>query len=217
MKKTALFLIAALLLNGCLGMKTDIELSKNGSGKISVEFSVSKEALSMADNFGQSGGSDEKPVIPMGREDFERGIEGIAGLKMTSFSTKEDDVNKIFFIKMSFTNIDALLAYLQTQNGVASFKKDGNKSVLTFSFSADEQPVDPQIKGIVPFLFAGYYMDFGITLPEKCDVVCFDANGLKIDKPQVGEISVNNKTAQFKVPMGDLISSATPVKMQITW
>jgi len=61
-----------LLFNSCIGLSLDIQMRRNGSGRLLMEYRVSR----MAEAIGRLDGNENWPIIPNGRADFERTLRG---------------------------------------------------------------------------------------------------------------------------------------------
>jgi hypothetical protein len=69
---------------------------------------------------------------------------------------------------------------------------------------------------IVPAVFAGYGMDFRLTLPRNCETRCFGADGGELAALPYGETELGARSVRFRSPMSDLLA-APPASMRIQW
>jgi hypothetical protein len=205
-------LIAALVFNSCLGMKTHVALKKNGSGTISVEYQISQQFIAMAAASGEG-----PPAIPLGREDFEKSLRDVEGVKLTSYKTKDDDKNRNYFLDISFDTIEALTNYLDAQGMMCVYENDDGKNKLMMFFSGSDEAVDDQMRQMAPILFEGYAMDFSIDMPGSFFVRYLDMDGEEINTVPVGAVSVKKNSFDFTSPMSDLITTESPAIVELTW
>jgi hypothetical protein len=209
--------IAALVFNSCLGMKTHVKLKKNGSGTINVEYQVSQQFLAMAAASSENPADGLEFAIPLGRSDFEKSLQGVKGIKLTSYKTSDDETNRNYFISISFDNIEALANYLDAQGMMCVYENDDGKNKLLMFFAGSDEAVDDQMRQMAPILFEGYSMDFSIDLPGAFLVRYLDMDGEELNKTPVGAATVKKNSFSFATPMSDLITAGQPVVVELIW
>jgi hypothetical protein len=209
--KRCLIAVAALALAGCFGFEADIDIKQNGSGTIDAVYCVSRELLAI----GTRGGNERLPAIPVGRQDFERSVSRVSGLSLAAYSEKDEENDRVFRVKLRFDSLDALAAFLDSQGRSAEAAQTDGKTSLTLSFAVGTA-LDGGLAEIVPAVFAGYDMDFRLTLPRDCEVRYLDADGGALPAIPYGQTAVETRKVRFQSPIADLLT-APPVSMQILW
>ncbi|MDR2659607.1 MAG: hypothetical protein LBC27_06420 [Spirochaetaceae bacterium] len=205
--------LAAVMFSACIGLKTGIDVKKNGGGTIEMEYRVSNELLSM----GSQAGNEDFPPLPVGEQDFERTFDRIPGIKMTSYSEKEDGDDSLFLIKAKFDNLKALVNFLDSQGRQAAVEIKDGKTFFSISFDVDDKDIDPDFVQILPVVFEDYYMEFTIKLPNKCEVSYLGPDGEKLPGLPYGETAVTSDTVDFSSSMAELFSSGGASSMVISW
>jgi hypothetical protein len=217
MKKHFVMILTAimttLMLAACLGLKTEIDIKRNGNGTINMEYRISEELFSM----GALSGNENSPPVPVGKKDFEQTFNRIPGIEMTSYSEKEDENDRIFLIKSKFDNLEALANLLDSQGRQVVVEHKNGKTFLTVSFDINDEDIDPDFIAILPIVFEDYYMDFTITLPNNCEVSYIGADGNALSAMPYGETTVTAKSVDFYSSMGDLFTETETSAMVISW
>jgi hypothetical protein len=201
------------MFSACFGTKSDITLRKDGSGTIALEYKVSADFMKL----GTFDGNQSTPSIPIGEEDFKRTVEAIEGLKLTRFSSKNEDDNIIYDVKMEYSNINALISFMDTQGQHFDLTETNGKNILTVIFSPGTDEYTPEMRELIPIIFDGYKLDFKITLPSQCTVSFFNGGAQKIEGPPVGEVQTSAKTINFSSSMSEILEVEEPVAMEISW
>jgi hypothetical protein len=202
-----------LIFTACLGLKTEIDIKRNGGGTVNMEYRISNEILAM----GTLSGNENSPPIPIGKEDFERTFDRIPGIKMTSYSEKTDGGDRLFLIKSEFDNLEALAGFLDSQGRQLTIERKDGKTILSVGFEIDDEDIDPDFIPILPIIFEDYYMDFKMTLPDNCEVSYLDGNGNALSALPYGETTVSEKGIEFYSSMGELFTEGKSSTVVINW
>jgi hypothetical protein len=123
-----LFVICYLLfvISSCLGISVDISLNQNGSGNAVLEYQISKAI----DALGRFDGNERWNTIPVGKADFERTMDRLPGLKLTSFSSKEDRNDLIINAKLEFDDLNSLMSFIDASGLRSSFSGDAHSGCI---------------------------------------------------------------------------------------
>lgn len=209
--------IPCLLLLGlcsCIGVSADISVRANGSGKIFLEYRVSQ----MAESLGRLDGNERWQTVPLGRPDFERTLDRIPGMRLTSFSTKNQGNDIINRVGMEFKTIDALLAFLDYSGTCASFKQEngGNRLFLEL-VSGGAANVDGDLLALLREVSGGYQVRISFTAPGGALLAL--ATGAE-NKPYNGtaaRLVPQGKKVSLSIETGELLSLPEGLGVEITW
>jgi hypothetical protein len=179
--------LAALLLASCFGIETELVIGKNGAGTIDMTYTLSSELAGLGD----AAGNGRWLPVPVGREDFERTVSRIPGLRLASFSRKEEGGDCTCRVKLAFGNLDALMAFLGDTGGNAALNTKGGVSSLRLAL-VDGFPQDNK-----------NFLDFIRSQSEGRTFT------LRVKS------SLGNQTFEYQIPMGELLSSPDPVLLEI--
>jgi hypothetical protein len=120
-------LVLSALFSSCIGVDSKINIRRDGSGTIDLEYRVSEELQAL----GELDGNERKPTVPVGRLDFERSVSRVEGLSLVSYAEKRRDNDRIYTAALAFTGLEALTAFLSGALGGAVL--DRNSLSLSLS------------------------------------------------------------------------------------
>jgi hypothetical protein len=211
--KNYLTVLTALMLTACLGMETEIDIKQNGSGTVNMTYRISNELFSL----GTLPGNKNSPPVPVGREDFERTFNRIAGVEMVSYSEREGGGDKFFSVKAKFENLDALVNFFDAHGRqLTLIHGDDGRTILSIRLDMNQETIDPDMAPILPLIFENYFFDFNISVPRDCEVSYMDSGGVELPAIPFGETTVAAKSAAFHSPIADLFSGGSGT-MVISW
>jgi len=217
MKKIKLLflLTAAVTLYSCLGLAVDIQMNKDGSGKLTMEYRVSRaiESLGVLDG-------SEKPVIPVGRSDWERSIELIPGARIASFSSNQKDNDIITSVVIQFDNPAALLMILDPGNSRSSASLNNNSFnfILNDKSSAmDFSEYDESLMELARMMFAEYNFSLSFTAPANSTLTITDKDGHAAALPAQSEVVSTGRKVSMKMGIMELIEMKNGLGVKINW
>jgi len=217
-----LLLASLALMTSCLGASMDIVMRADGSGSVTLEYSVSQTLESL----GRQDGNERWPVIPVGKADFERSVARIPGLRLSSFSVKEyprryskppsswgpmlsykDLVTKV---KLDFKDTAALLAFLDSAGSRASLVQEGGKSTLRLVLlDPINDAIDADLISLLQEISAGYEISVSFTAPKGA--------ALSVIPPSVSAARTAGKKVSFAIGTGELIGMKDGLTLEISW
>jgi hypothetical protein len=203
--------LITLFFSSCIGIKTNITIRNNGTGTIDLEYRISR----IAESLGKLDGNEGWPVLPVGKADFERTISRIDGLRLTSFSVRDDEKDRVIRAKMDFSRPEALIDFLDAPGQRAHLIREEKKHRLSLTLGGGTQNQDPELMELVETVFRGYAIELGITFPR--DITLTDGSGRKIDALPVGNVRETERNIRFSSPMADLLLTKEPVLMEVLW
>jgi hypothetical protein len=180
--KRFLFILMALtagLLCSCVGLRSDIVLNADGTGRLSLEYRVSRQLEAI----GALDGNTSRPFVPAGRTDFERSIRRLEGLKLSSFSSGEEGGDIVNKAVVSFSRLENILPLLDYGGGGAVLSREGEQQVLRIRFDSTGENVDPELLALVEENSLGYTIALSISAPGAVKLrVRGDREGLDIEE-----------------------------------
>jgi hypothetical protein len=196
--------IAVLLvfsLVSCLDVISEFRLNEDGSGRMSLTYTVSKSLLHM-------GTTDEKDkfyALPVSREDFEESVSAIDGLSLSSYDISEEaDVYQIES-ELAFRSIEALAGFFSASGpGTVGLDNNGDSTVFRYViFAGNEAPVDEESVRLIESLFGEYTAAFSLRAPSDVRSVTG------------GTFSGRNASVEFAT--ADIMVSGEPVVWEVRW
>jgi hypothetical protein len=209
----ALALIA--LLNSCAGVTADITIRADGSGKIALEYRLSR----MAEALGKLDGNERWPTVPAGRADFERGLARVNGLRLASFAARDDGAAVVYKAALEFDNAGALLAFLDYSGERAALTRENGANRLSLTLSDGVTDADPDLLALLRELSAGYTIGVGLEAPKAAALSLYDGTGAPLapgDVPAARLVPAGKKVS-FSIGTGELLSLPNGLQMEIVW
>ncbi|MDR2069286.1 MAG: hypothetical protein LBP71_05400 [Spirochaetaceae bacterium] len=202
-----------IFFSSCIGISTNITIRQNGTGTLDLEYRISR----IAESLGKLDGNERWLTLPAGKADFERTISRIDGLKLASFSSQEDEKDRVVKVKVDFSNPDALIGFLDAAGQRARLTREEKKYRLSLTLGGGIRNQNPELLELTEAVFLGYTLDLGITFPREAVLTLADEGGGEVDAPPVGSIRWNGRNIRFSSPMAALLTSKEPVLMEILW
>jgi hypothetical protein len=182
----SMVLILPIVLSSCIGIDAEININRNGSGTIALEYRVSN----LLESLGKLEGNEGLPPIPVGRADFERTVNRIPGLDLQSFSSKPADRDVLYTVKLGFSNLEALIQFLDSTGQGAALSREGGKT--RFSLSLDSGSIargDAQLLNLLTIIAEGYVLDIRLNAPQDAELSFRSSTGRLLASPPVGTAS----------------------------
>ena len=206
--KCFLALIPVFLVS-CMGIASQIKINNNGSGTYVQEYRISHQLQSM----GMIEGNEDNLPIPTGKEDMERSVARIPGMRLVSYSTREDEKDLIIRAELAFDSPEALAAFMDGQD--QQFKIDVKNKKIKLHFNAGTNE-DESFKSVMIAAFYGYDFSFSLSVPGQIKALWYDGNGKPVQQ-YPGTCTVKNNTLAYTVPMSDLVYLKSPLGLEISW
>jgi len=188
-------------------MSMDIELRQNGSGVLSLEYQVSKSLESL----GKLDGNERWNTIPVGRADFERTLSRLPGIKLISFSSKEDQKNVVVSAKLDFSSIRDLLAFLDSGGRRSSFSGDAGSGRLLLTLSEGPGINNSGLEKLIEDISASYSIKMSMKFSGEGSLSIIDNAGKPLETP------IRGKTVSCSFPLNTVLSSANGINAEFKW
>lgn len=193
--------IFIFLLCSCIGVEMQVELNKDNSGRITLDYSVMRALIHLGTI------DEERPfyTIPISREDFDRVVAAIDGLDLRSFKMEEDSAEVHVSAKIDFDSVDALSELFQsTGPGAIEITSSDERTVYRHQiFSGNHVELDPDSKKMIETFFKDYHIQYTLSTP------------LSVVATSHGEFSDKTATAVFNV--ADVTIATDPVVWEVSW
>jgi hypothetical protein len=192
----------ALLFFSCVSINTSIQLANNGSGQITLQYTVSQ----MVSNLGRVDSDWQRLPLPITEADFRRAVGQIAGLKLDSFSRKEDAQNITIDATLSFLDVSSL-NQLYSPGGKAIQVTDsgGQTEYRQLIFEGFPNGVDQQSKSFADTFFKDYKLQFELKTPAP------------IKSANIGTVASNKRSVRYEIPITKLLDARTPIEWDVIW
>ncbi|MDR2397881.1 MAG: hypothetical protein LBD74_03865 [Spirochaetaceae bacterium] len=202
------------LFSACIGVQADITVRADGSGMAVLEYRVSRvlEALGVLD------GNARWPPLPVGKADFERTQERVPGLRLVSFSTKEDAQDQYHQVKLEFADIEALVAFLDAAGLGASLVQERGQHRLTLVFTQGRAGrEDPDFLALMEAAASGYGIALKLSFPGEGSLRVVDPAGPSVDPLPGMAVVPQGKQVSFTAPLGALLTHPQGLTLDLAW
>lgn len=211
-KRSVLFLLFTVLLifNSCIGLSMDIQLRKNGSGRISMEYCIPVTA----ETIGRLDGNENWSLIPVGRADWERSIERIKGAEIVSFSSRERAQEVITNITLEFENTEALINIIDPSRKRVSMK---DRELLLIFNEPVFQEIDKNLLELLKLVSTGYRFSVSFSADSNSSLSVTDGTGREIPPPEKAEIIPSGRKVSLSIDTAEILSLANGLGVRISW
>jgi len=202
-----------LLLSSCIDISMDITLNKDGSGTIALEYMVSQSLESL----GRLDGNERWNTIPVGRADFERTMDRLPGMKLLSFSSREPGRYLATNAKMEFTNLRALMAFLDAGGLRSSLRGDAASGSIYLTISEGTGIKTPSLDKLIADISVSYFVRMSMTFPTEGTLKITDAKGIGIQALPESLINSRGEQVSFIIPLYEVLSSTEGINAEFSW
>jgi hypothetical protein len=197
----AISVLAAVVLSSCVGVDATATLAKDGSGRLTLHYAVSKMVLSL----GALDANERLIPFPVSREDIDRTVRGIDGLSLVSYSQKETADDLLIDAELAFTRPAALTAFLDPKGERASYTEADGKHSLRLVLAGGIAAIDPDLSKLMDAAFQPYRVAITLKLPSP------------VSSPGIGKSSSGGLQVDYSSPVAALAKSREPVIWEVVW
>ncbi|SLM19611.1 conserved exported hypothetical protein [uncultured spirochete] len=200
-----LLIVSAFPLTSCIGIDASAKIDAKGAGTLSIEYQISKD-------FAQLGSLESTPMLPLplSREDIERGLQGVQGVTLKSYSKSERGDNIIVSLMLAFDSPSSLAVYLDPNGKLAQYQQENGRSHLKLSFGDTVQPLDPQMKAEISEKLKPYRFKFALEAPGA-------APEISVKNGDFFQVTTSGKKTTLECSMTDIITCDRVPEIDITW
>ena len=219
----SLFAAFMLLFTSCIGLSIDIRMNRDGSGKLTMEYRISRAI----DSIGALDGNKDMPAIPVSRSDWERTINRVPGAKLTSYSSGQKGYDTITTVEIQYDNTGALLALLSFDNSNAAVKPVSNQNTLDLILNdgslasnytnPDSSMYDASMIEFARTMFADYNFSISFSAQDNSTLTFTDKNGNEKLKPSSVEAVTGGRRVSMSIGIMDLIESKEEICVRFRW
>ena len=192
----------------------EIQMRRNGSGRLVLEYRVSR----MAETIGRLDGNENWPIIPVGRADFERTIARIPGLRLVSYSSREGAQDVVTNVTLEYDNTDALLRFLDPSGTRASLSTDNQSTRLDIILN---EPVssnyDEDLLKLVRQVSAGYGLSISFSAEGNSALSFTDGEGTASQAPAAALTVTSGRKTSMSIGIIDLLEIREGLGVSFSW
>jgi hypothetical protein len=201
------------VLSSCLGVSVDIAFNQRGSGDVTLEYQISKTL----DALGKLDGNERWNTIPVGKADFERTIDRLPGIKLTSFSSKEDKNDLIIKAKMEFEDLNSLMSFLDSSGLRSSFSGDARSGRIFLTLTEARAQSNTNLEKLIAEIVGSYSVKLSMIFPNEGSVKITNGRGLSLADIPGSVISSPGKKVSFSLPLYGVLSATEGINVEFRW
>jgi len=206
-------LLFVFLLSSCFGVNADITINPNGSGTIALEYRIS-QAL---DSLGRLDGNARWNTIPVGRADFERTVDRLPDMRLTSFSSRQDAQDIVISARLEFSSIQGLLAFLDAGGRRSSFTGNAASGRMVFTLSEGAGVTTPELAGLLAAVSEGYTVRISMGLPGEGTLAVVDNEGRPLTAIPGSEIQSAGRRVSTSFPLFEILAARDGMNVEFSW
>jgi len=196
-----------------VGIKADIAVQRSGGGTIALAYRISR----MVESMGKMDGNERWLPLPVGRPDLERTVARIDGLSLRSFSSKQDEQDVSVDAVLDFTDLQALVSFLDSTGRSALLETSNGQQSLTLRIAEGGGTLDADLERLVRTMFSGYALELNFSFPENPTISFLDNKKAVVETPPAVVARIVQNRALFTSAMPDLLAIKDPVVLKISW
>lgn len=198
-----------LCLGSCLAVKADIALNADGSGTLALEYRMSLRLKTL----GEQDGNERWYPLPAGRADFERTLQRLPGLKLLSFSSKEDGKDLIVAAKLAFSDPKDLTAFLDAYGEGAVYTP--GRLLLTLREGGGTE--NRELESLFAEISSGYPVEIRLSPPGEGTLTVLDRNGGPASPVKGAGIEAKGKALSFSAPLAEILYARNGLILDFRW
>ncbi|MCL2764853.1 MAG: hypothetical protein FWD40_06185 [Treponema sp.] len=201
------------IFSSCIGMAIDIQMSRDGSGRVLFEYQMSHILAGL----GALDGNQSMPPIPAGREDWQRTIQRIPGLRLVSYSSRETSQGTIMNVTLDYDNEKALSQLLDPSGQRISIKRDERSGEFDLLVFNEASSFDENMMLLAHSFLEGYDFSISFSAPSNSTMIINDSNNNAILNPASAVITEHGRKTSLKMSMQDVLALKNGLRIKFVW
>jgi hypothetical protein len=172
----------------------------------------------MAETIGRLDGNEQWQIIPVGRADFERTLARIPGMKLVSFSSREQDNDIVNNVTLEFKDIETLLAFLDSTGSRAALNRSNGSNRLSFILNKNASAeINANLLVLMRQVSAGYKVRMSFTAEGNSTMTFTNGAGEVISPPPEVQAVLSGKKVSLEIGTGDILSLTNGIGVRVSW
>jgi hypothetical protein len=210
LQKITFLLLILTIFSSCVGLSMDIQFRKDGSARLNMEYRIS----GMAEVIGKLDGNENWPIVPVGRADWERTIERIAGADIVSFSSRQNQQDIVTNVTLNFENTEALLKFLNNSGNKASMNANQLDLILNDPASA---AINNYLLDLFRQVTDGYTFTVSFSAEVNSNLTVTDGNRKEIPIPNNAQVISSGKKVSLSIPIFEIVTLTDGLGVRFNW
>jgi len=206
-----------IFLNSCIGISMDIQMNRDGSGRLTMEYRISN----LLESIGSLDGNASKPSIPVGREDWERTVERLSGVRLVSYSNKVNHNDSVVNVTLTFANPQALSAIIDSagaSRGMVLAAYNGQTGSLDLIVHKNQSSgYDQNLISLMRSFFTDYNFSLKFSASGSSLMTITDENGNAINTPSQAAAVTSGRSVSISMGIMDIFDLPDGLGLKINW
>ncbi|MCL2276363.1 MAG: hypothetical protein FWC21_00550 [Treponema sp.] len=198
------------LFNSCLGLSMDIQMNRDGSGRLTMTYRIS----SSLSGIGSMDGNELMPIIPVYRADWDRTIEKLPGVKLVSYSNRVNARESSVNVVLDFPNIQSLAALLDSSGETVTYSQNNLNMIL---INDNSQRYDNNLIALMRSFYDDYEFSINFSSQSNSLLTITDGGGNIINKPARAAVTSSGRRLSFSIGIMDLLEIPGGLGLSINW
>ena len=208
--------ILLLTFNSCIGLSLSIQMNKDGSGRLTMEYRISK----MISNLGALDGNESMPSVPIGKADWERTVSRIPGAKLTSYSYVEEKQDTVIKTVIDYKDDQSLILLLDSFGEKSSINRQGQSGKLELILledSVDNSTYDENLIELMRVFMEGYNYSISFSGPENSTLVVTDGAGNVVPAQSSAKTVLSGRLVSYSIGIMNLLDIKGGLGLKFAW
>jgi hypothetical protein len=202
MRRWAALAVAVLFLSSCIGIESRLSFRQDGSGTLTLSYKVSQFMKNI------DAGRDQKSLpLPVSREDFERAVFGIPGLRLGAIQQREDEKDVHISASLAFDTVQALNEFSRRGGmGLTVTAQGGGflcRQEIVGARPAGE--ISPDSLEMIQTFFGDYELSYSVAAPAT------------IRSHSLGQLDGSGRAVTYRVSIPDLLKNNEAQVLEVAW
>jgi hypothetical protein len=151
--------------------------------------------------------SDWHLPLPVSREDFQRTVGSIPGLKLVSLAQKEDEQDVLIASRIDFDRVEAVNAIGKEGQIELGYSTEGNIHVFRQQIyrGGGFEGISQESLRMVETFFEGYDLSYRVMAP------------VEIKRHSLGELSADKRSVSYRTTVAALLKSGEKKVLEVAW
>jgi len=209
-------LVLLLTLNSCIGLSLSIQMNKDGSGRLTMEYRISK----MLTSLGSLDGNDSMPSVPLGKEDWENTVSRIPGAKLVSYTSVEENQDTVIKAVIDFKDDQSLLALLDPVGEKILINRQGQSGKLDLILlkePLDDSSYDKDVMAMMRIFMDGYFYTVNFSGPGNSTLVVTDGLGNAVPVQSSAKAVLSGRSVSYSIGILDLLDTKDGIGFRFNW
>jgi len=212
--RMAMLPVLIFLFNSCLGLSLDIQMNRNGSGRVTMEYRISN----LLNSIGALDGNESSAVIPVSRDDWERSIENIPGVKLVSFSKRVNALDNTVNAVFDYPDPQSLALLLDSTGKSVSISQTGQSGVLNMIlYDEPSSNYDENLLALMRSFFNEYNITINFSAQTNSTLTVTNGKGNAGNIPSFVTAAQSGRRVSLSVGTIDLLEIPDGLGVKIVW